>query len=555
MLLVLSLLTAQAAPFGTVPVTGYLTDLSGVPVNVDTPMELRLYTTDPATPLWQDAVTVTVDRGVFRVLLGEGTPLDLATFQGLPDVHLEIRVDGDTLDPIPVGDVPAAAYAANAGDVATLQGQPASDFLPATYVPDFTELTGRPAGFDDGDDNTLYAAGSGLTLAAGNALTVDSGTVGALAHGVCFDTEAELTALLDDDYLDGGSVSDFSTVTGVPAEWADGDDDTTYTAGTGLTLTSTSFVLQTNHVEIRTRAVTYDTESELTAALDDNYYAASRNPAWAEVNGVPASWADGVDDDTTYNAGAGVVRSGTQLSLNTAEATATAENVTFHTEAELRAVLDDNYLSSSAQPAWSSVTGKPASWADNIDNDTTYGANSGMVMSGTTLSIDNATVTTSARGATYDTDSELTAVLNDNYTPEMVGVGGRPYVGQFTYDLANTRYIYDRPGGIQDTMSVAGLTPGERRVSDLGYMVLEYNGAGTADSRLHFDIDNAPSIACLWLHHEDDEPLPGFYIATDVGNQWGSIWGDTNTGTLSLVRRGDDRLIVNVNNQVRFICF
>ncbi|RIV67460.1 hypothetical protein D2U88_18130, partial [Flagellimonas aequoris] len=109
----------------------------------------------------------------------------------------------------------------------------------------------------------------------------------------------------------------WSTLTGKPAGFADDiDDDTTYSAGTGLTLTGTTF------------------------AVDNTTIA----PDWSTLTGKPAGFADDVDDDTTYSAGTGLTLTGTTFAV---------DNTTI-------------------APDWSTLTGKPAGFADDVDDDTTY---------------------------------------------------------------------------------------------------------------------------------------------------------------------------------------
>lgn len=62
---------------------------------------------------------------------------------------------------------------------------------------------------------------------------------------VCFDSEADLTAILDDNYLAANFVPniDFADLTGVPADLADGDDDTIYTGTSPVAVTGTDISL------------------------------------------------------------------------------------------------------------------------------------------------------------------------------------------------------------------------------------------------------------------------------------------------------------------------
>ncbi|NDV44615.1 hypothetical protein GTK07_14900, partial [Muricauda sp. 40Bstr401] len=84
---------------------------------------------------------------------------------------------------------------------------------------------------------------------------------------------------------------DWTSITNIPAGFADDiDDDTTYSAGTGLTLTGTTFAV-------------------------DN---ATIAPDWSTLTGIPAGFADDIDDDTTYSAGTGLTLTGTTFAVDNA---------------------------------------------------------------------------------------------------------------------------------------------------------------------------------------------------------------------------------------------
>jgi hypothetical protein len=72
----------------------------------------------------------------------------------------------------------------------------------------------------------------------------------------------------------------------------------------------------------------------------------SQSASWNSLFDVPSSFADGVDNDTTYTAGSGLA-------------------------------LDDGTFSVQSLP-WTSLSGVPADFADNTDNDTTYSAGTGL---------------------------------------------------------------------------------------------------------------------------------------------------------------------------------
>ncbi|MFH6604716.1 hypothetical protein ACEZ3G_14600 [Maribacter algicola] len=127
--------------------------------------------------------------------------------------------------------------------------------------------------------------------------------------------------------------ADWTTITNIPAGFADNiDDNTQYTAGAGLTLTGTTF------------------------AFDNS----SITPDWNTLINVPAGFADDTDDDTTYSAGAGLTLSGTTFSLD----------------------------GSSISVDWSNIINIPTGFSDDIDDDTTYTAGIGISLVGNTFAFD-----------------------------------------------------------------------------------------------------------------------------------------------------------------------
>lgn len=171
----------------------------------------------------------------------------------------------------------------------------------------------------------------------------------------------ELTAT---PYAFRASNAPWSGLTGVPADFADGiDNDTLYTAGSGLSLINTEF------------AVT--------------------GAPWSGLTGVPAGFADGIDNDTTYIAGYGLTLSGTVFTVTGAPWSGLTgvpagfadgiDNNTTYT-AGVGLVLSGTEFSVTGVP-WSRLTGVPAGFSDGIDNDTLYSAGLGLVLAGTQFSL------------------------------------------------------------------------------------------------------------------------------------------------------------------------
>jgi len=98
-------------------------------------------------------------------------------------------------------------------------------------------LAGVPAGFADGvDDNTTYSASTGLTL-AGTTFSADTTYLQRRVSGTCTTGNAIRVVAAD------------GTVT------CEADDNTTYSAGTGLTLAGTTFSADTTYLQRRVSGV------------------------------------------------------------------------------------------------------------------------------------------------------------------------------------------------------------------------------------------------------------------------------------------------------------
>ncbi len=158
-LLALASPTLAQAP-AQVPVQGFLTDADGAPLDGDQTLELALYDVEAGgTPLFSETQTVRAAAGFFTAYVGDVGTLDLATFRDNGTTYLELTVGGETLTPrMQLGSTPYAGFAEHAGSV------------------DFAGIQNLPTGLDDGDDDTMYMAGLGLSL-TGDTFAVDFGAV------------------------------------------------------------------------------------------------------------------------------------------------------------------------------------------------------------------------------------------------------------------------------------------------------------------------------------------------------------------------------------------
>ncbi len=331
------------------PVQGFLADGDGAPIDAETAMTFSLYADETTeTALYTETQTVLVEQGRFTAYVGDATALDLALFRDNSEVWVGVAVaDGAELPRFLLGSVPYAAYAQYSGDAQTLGGSAPSDFAAAA---DLTGLQARVTGTcaagsairaiaedgtvtcetdDVGSGGSSYTAGAGLLL-SGTEFAVDTTAMQARVADTCAAGQAIR------------AISSTGTVT------CEADDDTTYAAGEGLSLSGTTF------------SVTGDIQRRVTGTC-------------ATGSAIRAISSTGVvtceaDNDTTYSAGGGLSLSGTTFSVDTSAIQARVSG-TCATGQAIRTI---------------SATGTVTCEAD--DN-TTYSAGQGLALSGTTFSV------------------------------------------------------------------------------------------------------------------------------------------------------------------------
>lgn len=243
---------------------------------------------------------------------------------------------------------------------------------------------------------------------------------------------------------------------------------------------------------------------------------------WSDLTGVPA------DQDTTYTAGDGLTLAGTTFDVDPTWVT----DLCYDDPAELQAVLDAVYRPAGAVP-WAELSDVPADLADG-DDDTTYTAGDGLQLAGTAFSVDEAA----------DAAAAIQAVEDSERFVEQPTVGAPLSLSHRTIEKdldAGLRIIRYQQGDTElDRLSLEGLTPGLRVDSDQGRMVYVHGDSSVGqDSVLYVDIEGMGSIACMMVPNENDSPkgYPREH-ATDVGNSYIDIWGETGIATLVYSRIG-----------------
>ena len=120
---------------------------------------------------WSETLTVEFYNGYYSVILGtdeEVNPLDDSTLSQYP-LFIELKINGEALSPrhpltsIPYAQIAGVAESVDGGVVnaseINIGGQPVVDgdgnWVGETASVDFVDLTNRPQGLDDGDDDSL----------------------------------------------------------------------------------------------------------------------------------------------------------------------------------------------------------------------------------------------------------------------------------------------------------------------------------------------------------------------------------------------------------------
>lgn len=110
---------ALAEPPAVLPLTGFLTDAGGLPIDGPTALRLSLYPAQAATqPLFAEEQEVDVDSGHLVAYVGAAEPLDPALVSGAADLWLGIAVEDDPeMQRIRLGSVPYALLAHTVAEV------------------------------------------------------------------------------------------------------------------------------------------------------------------------------------------------------------------------------------------------------------------------------------------------------------------------------------------------------------------------------------------------------------------------------------------------------
>ena len=317
-------------------------------------------------------------------------------------------------------------------------------------------------------EGVAYTAGSGLSL-AGNAFSVDTASIQTRIGNTCPEGSA-IRAIAED-----------GTVT---CE-TDDNDNTQYTAGSGLSLAGTAFSVDTNAVQARVGSSCPAGSSIRVINLDGTVVCETDD----DTN---------TDTDTTYSAGSGLALSGTTFSVNTAA---------------IQARVTGNC------PAGSSIRAIAANGAvtceSDTDTNTLYTAGSGMALSGTTFSVNTAAIQARVTGNCAVGSAIRSIAANGTVTCESVG-GGSSAPAPSLFDGSTTTALSSLGLHLLGALPNAGWA----MVSDDGYVVrlqpVPANGnRGTSVHRIetYFTADNCGGTEYAALNSAN----PGTVFATGNG--------------------------------------
>lgn len=237
---------AQSTVPQRIPLDGYAADDRGAALDGLHAIDIKLFrvATGGTALFGEQQKAVSFDQGNFSVMVGKANTLDLAKLSAATPLFLELAIDGDVIQPrFEVGSVPYAGFALASGDAQTLAGKVPADFAPADHSHAWSELSGVPTGFADGEDADAFGklscaanerpqkVGTAWDCTTVNATEITTGTLSTSVYSAYGDLE-------DEGRLDGSAASDVLTRAVGDSRYLSGpivNDAFTITAGSNQT--------------------------------------------------------------------------------------------------------------------------------------------------------------------------------------------------------------------------------------------------------------------------------------------------------------------------------
>ncbi|MPS74973.1 MAG: hypothetical protein E2590_17730 [Chryseobacterium sp.] len=332
-----------------------------------------VYAKSAASPTDTKTVNVTAegyyyfDGSAWQKMTGTSAPDATTTSKGI--VQLSGDLTGTSASPT----------------VAKIQNKAVSSTAPANgQVLKYNTTTSAWEPAADTDTNTTYTAGSGLTLtgtsfSANDATTGTKGIVqlsGDLTGIAASPTVAKIqNKAVSSTAPANGQVLKYNTTTSAWEPAADTDTNTTYTAGSGLTLTGTSF--SANDATTGTKGIVQlsgdltGIAASPTVAKIQNKAVSSTAPSNGQVlkyNTSTSAWEPAADTDTntTYTGSASINLNGTSFERTALSgdvtASANSNTTTIAANAVTSAKIADGAVTASKLNQMSATSGQVLGW-------------------------------------------------------------------------------------------------------------------------------------------------------------------------------------------------
>ena len=234
------------------------------------------------------------------------------------------------------------------------------------------------------DTNTTYSAGSGLDLSGTTFSHSDTSTQTSISN-------------TGRTYIQSLTLDGFGHVTGASsATETVTDTNTTYSAGSGLGLSGTTF----SHADTSTQTSVNNTGR--------TYIQDITLDGFGHVTGIASATETVTDTNTTYSAGSGISLSGTTFSVAAGGGLTQEASGLAHADTSTQASVNNSgrtYIQDITLDGYGHVTGISSATETVVDTNTTYSAGTGMSLSGTTF---NCTITNNSQltnGAGYITSA------------------------------------------------------------------------------------------------------------------------------------------------------